>query len=82
MTEKRTTPRQRVLKGGRIAFNNNRSTFDCVIRNLSDQGARLAVASVLGIPNTFDLLLPDGTRRACQVAWRKTKEIGVAFVAG
>jgi PilZ domain-containing protein len=79
MTEKRSTPRQRTLKGGRIVFNNARSTFDCVIRNLSDKGARLEVASVIGMPDSFDLMLPDGTKRACQVIWRKPKEIGVAF---
>jgi hypothetical protein len=80
MTEKRNAPRQRLLKGGRIAFNNGRSTFDCIVRNLSEQGARLQVASVVGIPDNFDLLMPDAPKRACQVVWRKTKEMGVAFL--
>ncbi|HWA20112.1 MAG TPA: PilZ domain-containing protein [Devosia sp.] len=82
MTEKRAVQRRPTLKGGRIVFNGGRSTIDCTVRNLSDQGARLQVASVIGIPDTFDLLLPNMPKQPCQVAWRKVKEIGVSFVQG
>jgi hypothetical protein len=82
MGEKRTVPRRRVLKGGRIVFNNGRSTIDCTVRNLSPGGAKLGVASVVGIPDTFSLLV-SGTEapRACRVAWRRANELGVSFVS-
>lgn len=81
MTEdSRTSQRRRTLKGGKIVVNNGFSTFDCVIRNLSDTGAKLAVASQIGIPELFQLALEDGRRLQCEVKWRRDGEIGVKFI--
>ena len=66
-------------KGGRIVFNAGRSTIDCTVRNLSPRGAKLQVTSVIGIPDTFDLLLDGHARQPCRVAWRSLKELGVSF---
>jgi hypothetical protein len=74
--EHRTAPRHRVLKGGRIQFGN--SSIDCTVRNLSESGAALDVASPLGIPAEFTLATDD-RQRPCRVVWRKEKRIGVAF---
>jgi hypothetical protein len=78
--ERRIVSRRTTLKGGRIAFNAGRSTVDCTVRNLSNKGAKLLVNSVVGIPDTFDLVLADHSRQACRVIWRSLKELGVAFV--
>src|SRR5215469_14284121 len=51
--ERRVSPRQRCLNGAKIVFNNNSSVIDCVVRDLSPQGARLLVASLVGIPDRF-----------------------------
>lgn len=79
--EHRVSPRQRVLKGGRIVINDGFSTFQCTIRNLSDTGAKLKVASVVGIPEQFQLIMDDGRKFGCTVAWRTAEEIGVSFTA-
>ncbi len=80
MTEDhRSAPRQRVLKGGRIVINDGFSTFQCTVRNLSDTGARLKVASIIGIPDAFQLAMDDGRKFACTVAWKTEFEIGVQF---
>ena len=78
-TENRNTPRRTTLKGGRIVFNAGRSTINCTVRNLSPKGAKLQVSSVVGIPETFDLLLDGHARQPCRVAWRTLKELGVEF---
>jgi PilZ domain-containing protein len=79
-TEKRRAPRRRVLKGGKISFRQLGTSTDCTIRNLSDTGACLLVASPVGIPNDFDLL-PDGggATMRCRVEWRSGNKIGVSF---
>ena len=77
--ERRSTPRQRVLKGGKVVINDGFSTFQCTVRNLSESGARLKVASIIGIPDTFDLAMDDGRKHACTVVWRTATEIGVKF---
>lgn len=71
--------RRLTLKGARIAFNGGRSTVDCTVRNLSPRGAKLQLASVVGIPDTFDLLLDGSSRQPCRVVWRRLKELGIAF---
>jgi hypothetical protein len=74
----RIAPRQRTLKAGIIEFSG--STIDCVVRNISDTGAALEVASPVGIPAEFNLLISGNiAKRPCKVVWVKDKRIGVAF---
>jgi hypothetical protein len=74
----RIAPRHRVLKAGSIEFNGG--VIDCTIRNISDTGAAIEVATPLGVPDAFWLVIPgDQTRRHCRVAWRRDKRLGVAF---
>jgi hypothetical protein len=76
MNEKRTTPRNRVLKAGTIEFNGG--AINCMVRNLSSAGAALDVASPIGIPEYFTLII-DRAHLPCHVMWRKERRIGVAF---
>ncbi|MGV8832392.1 MAG: PilZ domain-containing protein [Devosia sp.] len=78
--ERRATIRYRVLKGGHIVINEGFSTFDCTVRNLSAEGARLKVTSIIGIPDSFELAMDDGRHFACTVIWRTETELGVSFV--
>lgn len=76
---KERSPRIRVFKGAKIVFQGRAATIDCTIRNLSESGARLMVASVVGIPDLFELAVPSEPIRQCRLIWRKTGQIGVAF---
>jgi hypothetical protein len=79
--ERRVWPRTRVLKKGRIVFNERRSVIDCTIRNLSPAGALLIVRSLIGIPDCFDLSIDsDAVNHAARVIWKRDDQIGVKFV--
>ncbi len=79
MNNKRQSSRRRTFKGGSISF--DRGVNDCVIRNMSDTGALLEVASPLGIPDRFILIIkPEIIQRQCQVVRRTAKNIGVKFL--
>lgn len=81
MDERRAIPRQRRLNGAKIIFNKNASVIDCVVRDLSPEGAQLIVTSLLGIPDLFELRINrDGTCRQSKVAWRSKDRIGVQFL--
>jgi hypothetical protein len=41
MLERRQHPRNRVYYGGMIAFNARNSTLACVVRNVSNRGAKI-----------------------------------------
>jgi hypothetical protein len=78
MEERRTKPRQRVLKAGTIEF--HRGSVDGTIRNMSPTGAALDVASPVGIPHQVTLnIRSQRERQNCRIVWRKEKRIGVVF---
>jgi len=78
----RDAVRQRVLKGGIVAFNNRHSTLPCTVRDVSDAGARLRLDGSMNAPDTFDLIIElDGLEASCDVRWRRDKELGVRFVS-
>lgn len=82
MNERRRAPRQRSLLGGRIAFNDRFSTFDCLVRNLSPEGAMLVFGSTVVLPNRFDLHIHKGDRSfRDRMVWRSETAVGVAFDA-
>ncbi len=81
MNDKRIVSRHRVFKAGKIVFDG--AVIDCTVRNISRTGAALEVESPVGIPHNFILVIEtDRVRRACHVAWRKERRIGVGFDDG
>ncbi|MDR3470816.1 MAG: PilZ domain-containing protein [Devosia sp.] len=78
--DRRIAPRPNTNIKAEIVFEGGRSVRPCIVRNLSELGAKLEVAMVAGIPNTFDLMIAGHPPRPCRVVWRALKEIGVAFV--
>ena len=79
--ERRRVVRMRTLKGGSISFN-RAGGIDCRVRNLSPAGACLEVASQVGIPENFVLVIEhDHLRQNCHVVWRTATRLGVEFKA-
>lgn len=79
MDEKRQTPRRRILKAGTISFA-LAGGIDCVVKNISANGALLSVESSVGIPNNFTLIIPnESIKRDAEVKWRRARSIGIAF---
>jgi hypothetical protein len=83
MAERRTASRSRSFLRGRVFFNNRLSSIDCIIRDITDQGARLTFGGAVNVPEIFELEIPnkDETFRA-RVAWHRGAEIGVTFDIG
>ena len=81
MAERRKVQRHRTLKAGSISFN-RAAGVDCRVRNLSPAGACLEVASQIGIPDEFVLVVAaDHVKAPCHVVWRTATRLGVEFSA-
>jgi len=79
MIEKRAAPRHRVLKRGSLAFGDG-GGLDCTVRNISQTGARIDIASPVGVPEVFTLVIQvDHFMRRCHAVWSSERHIGVAF---
>jgi hypothetical protein len=80
--ELRSVPRKRSILGGRIVFNNRCSTLDCVVRDLSETGAKLALDSSATLPSEFELEIPHKAESpSARVMWHKGGACGVSFIA-
>jgi hypothetical protein len=78
--DRRRELRHRVLKGAKLSFNNGYGASECVVRNLSDRGAKLAFGDTLGVPPRFRLqIAADAVTHEAVVCWRGIGEIGVRF---
>lgn len=75
-----TAPRRRVLKAGKIRNLNGRTSLDCTVRSLGDDGATLSVSTPLGIPDDFILGIPvDHFEMPCHVTGKSEHAVEVSF---
>ena len=78
--ERRGAVRSRTLRIAKIVYNQGTSLTNCEIRDISDTGCRVSVASTIGIPDRFTLQIPnEHFKRSCFVAWRKSGMMGLKF---
>lgn len=81
MIDKRKERRDGTVWPGRIAFERGAELRECVIRDISESGARLVVEQPRGIPQRFELLIVTTGEIFHAVAkWRRGREIGVHFL--
>ena len=78
--EKRLQPRRNTMIVATIVHSGGNSRTDCIIRNLSEGGAKIEVPSARIIPPSFDLMVPGHRPQHCRVAWRALRELGVQFM--
>jgi hypothetical protein len=80
MMQRRSGSRPKAFLQGRILFNNGRTSIDCLIRDLSEHGAKLKFSSAVATPDVVELYVPsrDKSYRA-RVRWRFGEDVGVSF---
>jgi hypothetical protein len=80
MIERRQTSRARVIYGGVIAYNGRQSTMDCMVRNFSEDGAKVVFDNSAILPDVIGLVIAKKSRSfAAKIAWRRANEAGLSF---
>jgi len=81
MEDNRRLTRTQVRRNACIVISNRVPIMHCTVRDVTNEGARLSVASSLGLPLAFQLSF-DSCRsmRQCSVVWIGHREVGVKFV--
>jgi hypothetical protein len=80
MIERRQTARARVIYGGIIAYDERRSTMDCVIRNFTEDGVKVEFENTALLPDEIDLLIAKKSRSFdAKIVWRGKMEAGLTF---
>jgi hypothetical protein len=79
--EMRSTERIRSFLRAQITYNNRMATIDCIIKNYSAGGARIALDDALAVPSEFDVFVPAKQRsHHARLVWRDKDSIGVSFI--
>ena len=80
-SERRRSSRRNVTLGGRLFFGLAGLSLDCVIRDLSEHGARIAVPSAAWkAPKEIHLLsLREGRVYSGEVVWNRGRYLGLDF---
>ena len=69
------------IKSASICVDGADLAFPCTVRDIHSSGARMSIANIQGVADSFLLIVRSEDLVArCKVAWRKTNELGVRFV--
>ncbi len=79
-TEQRRDQRQRTVHAGKVVYGDFRFMTDCIVRDLSEHGARIKVPDGAEVPERFHLFeTRDHTLTPARSVWREGREIGIEF---
>ena len=79
-TDRRSQARRKTLLAGKVVFNNRWGALDCIVRDISEGGARIQLDGWLDMPRYIELHLNKGGRYACEIARLGQREMGVRFL--
>jgi hypothetical protein len=81
MLDRRQSARDKVIYGGVAEIDERGTTADCVVRNISEQGASLEFSSAVKLPKgRISLTIArKGRSFLAKIIWWRDNFIGVAF---
>ena len=78
--ERRPSQRRRFLLGGIVTFADGAVSFDCIIRNQSEGGAKLSHDKDVQFPPRFYLInIRDRMVYEAELVWSKESESGINY---
>jgi len=81
MSDRRDSVRRRCLKRGMLVFSGGFSTVNCLVRDLSERGARIEVEGSIDMHNVFELrLIESGQHFHVEKRWQSGNKYGLRFV--
>jgi len=78
--ESKVATRQKTFLKGVLYYDNQRASIDCVIRDISETGARLSFEHPATIPDNVELFIPNKQQTFRAIVRRRAPcEVGIAF---
>lgn len=82
LVDRRGAARRKTRFKATLVHGPDRATTDCVVRDLSETGARLRLEAPGGLPTTFHLIwLAEKAVLEVESVWRSQDEMGVKFLS-
>jgi PilZ domain len=78
--ENRSAPRMRAVLKAEARYNNGMMSAPCLVRDISDTGARLELEGDVALPDRFDLYIEKRQKTFRSIVKRRNgRDVGVAF---
>jgi PilZ domain len=78
--ENRKSERQRHFLRGFVRILETNTTIDCIVRDISETGAKLRFRCTTPMPELFELHIPSkGQFAKSKLVWNKNCEVGISF---
>jgi hypothetical protein len=79
--ERRKVQRVRTYFQGRIDFTQGLLLTECLVRDLSAGGARLALPATVAVPDEFEITIAQRSLSCrAKTVWSRPHEVGIAFL--
>jgi hypothetical protein len=81
MPDRRQSPRDKVIYGGVVEIGEGGATRECVVRNISEKGARIEFSNIIKLPRQpISLTIArKGRSFLAKIIWWRDNFVGVAF---
>lgn len=80
VVDRRAARRKRTLLGGIVSYNNGANSLNCTVRDYTETGARIFVASDVNLPDhLFLILVRHRVAHQAEVMWYGQHEAGLKF---
>ena len=81
MLDRRQSPRDKVIYGGVAEIGERGATRECIVRNISEKGARIEFGNVIKLPRQQISLTTARKGRSflAKIIWWRDNFVGVAF---
>jgi hypothetical protein len=77
----RRSVRHRSFLGAKLVYGDGAFTIDCIVKDVSDTGARIKLPEGQAVPDQVYLVeLRSGIAYEARVTWKRHPEIGLEFV--
>lgn len=81
MNERRGSVREKTYLAGTLAFHPRFAAADCLVRDLSREGARIDIPASVPLAKDLDFAVEQkGLRTRARVVWRSAGAIGLSFL--
>ena len=78
--ELKIATRQRTFLRGTLYYDNRRASIECIVRDMSESGARVTFDYPVTVPDSVELFIPNKQQTLpARVRRRTPNEIGVSF---
>lgn len=82
MGERRGSRRSKSFLRGFVYVSRKRGALACLVRDLSEKGARIVFSDTVTLPDVVELYIPQREQTLhARVEWRRNDEIGLGFTA-